>query len=184
MSRVDRPPSGIACRPANRGSFAPRRAKSATMRRQTLVARSHRPFAFVNSLLQAYPDIPDFLMVPDSSARPMDPDLSDASSQPEPPSGADAAARVVLVCDDDLSVTHFVAKVSGRLGVTCHEANSAEAIQALALAHPSALMFLDLSLGHGDAIEVLKFLRTHAFAGSITLISGHENAILDNVVAI
>ena len=116
----------------------------------------------------------------------MDPDLSDASStvQPEPTSGAESAARVVLACDDDLSVTHFVAKVSRRVGVTCHEANSAEAIQALALAHPSALMFLDLSLGHGDAIEVLKFLRTHAFAGSITLISGHENAILDNVVAI
>jgi EAL domain-containing protein (putative c-di-GMP-specific phosphodiesterase class I)/FixJ family two-component response regulator len=149
------------------------------------LARAHPHFAFVNSLLKAYPNIPDFVTVAGKQRYLMDPDLSDASTvQPEPASGADSAARVVLVCDDDLSVTHFVAKVSGRLGVTCHEANSAEAIQALALAHPSALMFLDLSLGHGDAIEVLKFLRDHAFAGTIALISGHENAILDNVVAI
>jgi EAL domain-containing protein (putative c-di-GMP-specific phosphodiesterase class I)/ActR/RegA family two-component response regulator len=97
-------------------------------------------------------------------------------------SGTDA--RVVLVCDDDSSITHFVAKVAGRLGVACHEAGSAEAIEVLAQAHPDALMFLDLSLGNGDAVQVLQFLKEQGFAGSLVLISGHEQVVLDNVVAI
>jgi EAL domain-containing protein (putative c-di-GMP-specific phosphodiesterase class I)/CheY-like chemotaxis protein len=101
-----------------------------------------------------------------------------------PPDPAGVAAQVVLVCDDDSSITHFVAKVAGRLGVTCHEAGSAEAIQALALAHPTALMFLDLSLGQGDAVQVLQFLRDHKFTGSLVLISGHEQVVLDAIVAI
>jgi EAL domain-containing protein (putative c-di-GMP-specific phosphodiesterase class I)/CheY-like chemotaxis protein len=93
-------------------------------------------------------------------------------------------SRVALVCDDAPAITHLVSRVAGRLGVGCHEASSAEAIQALALEHPSALIFLDLSLGKGDAVQVLKFLRTHKFAGSIVLISGHEQTILDHVTNI
>lgn len=112
----------------------------------------------------------------------MDRDLPDASATrpPDPP----GAGRVVLVCDDDSSITHFVAKLAARLGVTCYEAGSAEAIHALALAHPAALLFLDLSLGHGDAVQVLQFLREHDFSGSVVLISGHEQMVLDNVAEI
>lgn len=91
---------------------------------------------------------------------------------------------MALVCDDAPAITHLVARVAGRLGVACHEAGSAEAIQALALAHPTALIFLDLSLGQGDAVQVLKFLTAHKFAGSVVLISGHEQELLDHVTAI
>jgi DNA-binding response OmpR family regulator len=83
-----------------------------------------------------------------------------------------------------VGITHFVARVAGRLGILCHEAGSAEAIQALALVHPTALIFLDLSLGRGDAVQVLKFLTAHKFAGSVVLISGHEQGVLDHVTDI
>jgi EAL domain-containing protein (putative c-di-GMP-specific phosphodiesterase class I)/ActR/RegA family two-component response regulator len=98
--------------------------------------------------------------------------------------GQDSTPRVALVCDDAPNITHFVARVAGRLGIVCHEADSAEAIQALALVHPTALIFLDLSLGRGDAVQVLKFLTAHKFAGSVVLISGHEQAVLDHVTDI
>jgi EAL domain-containing protein (putative c-di-GMP-specific phosphodiesterase class I)/ActR/RegA family two-component response regulator len=112
-------------------------------------------------------------------------DPSDVLPKPQAQAaGQDSTRRIALVCDDAPNITHFVARVAERLGIVCHEAGSAEAIQALALVHPTALIFLDLSLGRGDAVQVLKFLTAHKFAGSVVLISGHEQGVLDHVTDI
>lgn len=95
---------------------------------------------------------------------------------PRPP-----AVRTAIVVDDHKDICDVVVSQLRRLGMTARGINSRdELLAALSAEHPD-LLLLDLSLGDSDAVEIFGLLGERGFAGRVVLMSGHADAVLDQV---
>lgn len=89
--------------------------------------------------------------------------------------------RYVLVVDDDPAICDFVVRVLENDGLACCCAGSLEDARVYPDLDRVALVILDLSLGGGDAVDVLEHLANHDYAGGVALITGFDIAALDPV---
>lgn len=91
------------------------------------------------------------------------------------------AVRTAIVVDDHKAICDVVVSQLRRLGLDVRGTTSRDELAtALAAGHPD-LLLLDLSLGDSDAVEVFGLLGERGFAGRVVLMSGHADAVLDQV---
>lgn len=102
-----------------------------------------------------------------------------------PPAGlaGPAASEIpdVVIVDDSAGVRNILSQTVGKAGLTCAAASSLEEVERLNLDRGTSLIILDLSLERSDAVDVLRHLSQHAFAGQIVPITGQDAAVLDYV---
>ena len=97
---------------------------------------------------------------------------------------ATPAPRDCVVTDDDPSICALIARHVGKIGVTSRDCPSAGAMaKALAGGHPD-VVFLDVALDRSDAIDGIRILRETGFRGAVQLISGREDALLEDIRSI
>lgn len=85
----------------------------------------------------------------------------------------------VLIVDDDEAIRDFLACVLDNVGLRCRSVASLEQARAMSGLDHIALVILDLSLGSGDAVDVLDHLADQDYAGGVMLISGYDIAALE-----
>ncbi len=104
----------------------------------------------------------------------------DSTHKPAPVAVKTADRPVVLVIDDDPVIRRFIESVTGETGLHCHGGGSLDDARAMSLEHV-VLVVLDLSLGGGDAVDVLDHLANQDYGGGVMLITGYDAAALDPV---
>lgn len=87
----------------------------------------------------------------------------------------------VLVIDDDQAICDFVVRVLEKVGLACRSAGSLEEARDYAGLGRVTLVILDLSLGGGDAVDVLDHLANQDYQGGVMLITGFDTAALEPV---
>jgi EAL domain-containing protein (putative c-di-GMP-specific phosphodiesterase class I)/ActR/RegA family two-component response regulator len=107
---------------------------------------------------------------------------SDADDMGQP--GPSRAPRIAAIVDDESGVRAYLAAVIKKMGLRPMEASCPEEVLTIIERDPNALVLLDLSLGRSDGVLVLEALSARKFTGPILLISGHDQAILDQVNSI
>ena len=89
--------------------------------------------------------------------------------------------RLAFVLDDEPQVGSALCKMLATLGIEArHFLTLGELVAALERSSPD-LIFLDLSLGQSDAIEVIYELEALAYKGRVLLISGRDGGTLMEV---
>lgn len=92
--------------------------------------------------------------------------------------------RRAFVLDDEPQIGALVCKVLQACGITARQfAAPAPFFAELALSAPDVIL-LDLSLGQSDAVEIIRQLETEKYRGKIVLISGHDEATLQEITRI
>ncbi len=107
---------------------------------------------------------------------------SDADEMGRP--GPSRVPRLAAIVDDESGVRAYLAAVIKKMGLQPVEAASPEEVLKIVERDENALVLLDLSLGRSDGVLVLEELAAHKFTGSVILISGHDQVILDQVNSI
>lgn len=93
----------------------------------------------------------------------------------------DKAPRLCFVVDDEPGICHFVKMALRDFGfVTESFATAGSALEEVARKNPS-LIFLDVSLDGSDAIDVIRGLGKLGYAGHVQLISGRNEALLNDI---
>lgn len=87
----------------------------------------------------------------------------------------------VLVIDDDRAICDFVVRVLENVGLACRHASSLEEARDYPNFDRVTLVILDLSLGGGDAVDVLEHLANQDYVGGVMLITGFDIAALEPV---
>ncbi len=88
------------------------------------------------------------------------------------------------IVDDEPLLSDCLAHMIERQGLSVAQIPlRGNVVEAIIAARPQ-LLFLDLSLGRLDAIEILQELKTCGFGGLIALMSGHGAATIDRVHAL
>ena len=86
-----------------------------------------------------------------------------------------------FVVDDEAQVRVAVSNVLTGCGYTAHELASGIELDAALIQWPPSLIVLDLALGNSDAIEVIRTLAANRYGGDLLLISGRDEATLNEV---
>jgi EAL domain-containing protein (putative c-di-GMP-specific phosphodiesterase class I)/CheY-like chemotaxis protein len=90
----------------------------------------------------------------------------------------------VLILDDEPAVRTLSRNAAAKTGCDIREfADVASAAASLDEVTPD-LIFLDLELGSGDAIEAFRAFAEHGYRGVIQLMSGRGEGVLDDVKAV
>lgn len=107
--------------------------------------------------------------------------LTIESSQADPVQPENAERAECLIVDDEAGVRGIIARAVTDCGVSSLEFDSAAAaIDSLSTEQPK-LIFLDVSMGSSDAVEVIRGLASRKFGGAIQIVSGYKAAVLDEV---
>ncbi len=88
-----------------------------------------------------------------------------------------------LVIDDEPEISLFFAKIIRKMGgdISAIAANGAEALEALdTIDRAPDVLICDLNMPGMDGVELLRHVATRGFAGSIILVSGESQRILDS----
>jgi len=89
--------------------------------------------------------------------------------------------RTVLVLDDEVQIGTIVCKVLTAVGIaTTHFTDPLQFLLEVKRAPPDALV-LDLQLGRADAVDVIRKLEVLKFHGKVLLISGRDEATLQEI---
>jgi FixJ family two-component response regulator len=89
--------------------------------------------------------------------------------------------RLAFVLDDEARLGVALCKVLANIGIEARQfVDPAAFLNALEPCNPD-LVFLDLALGHSDAIEVIHQLEARKFKGRVMLISGRDIGMLMEV---
>ena len=89
--------------------------------------------------------------------------------------------RRAYVLDDDPNIGLLVCDMATDAGLTARHFQDEIAFLAAVKRAPPDVIFLDLALGHTDAVEMLHRLATIKYAGSVALISGRDSQTLAEV---
>lgn len=94
---------------------------------------------------------------------------------------ADKSPRLCFVVDDEPGICHFVKMALRDFGfVTECFATAGSALEQVSRKNPS-LIFLDVSLDGSDAIDVIRGLGKLGYTGHVQLISGRNEALLNDI---
>jgi EAL domain-containing protein (putative c-di-GMP-specific phosphodiesterase class I)/FixJ family two-component response regulator len=99
--------------------------------------------------------------------------LSGMSQQPR--------SRVAYVLDDEAQIAAFVCSVLRASGFDAQPFATPVALFVESKKALPDLIVLDLALGQSDAVEVIRYLETIKFRGSVLLISGRDAAVLAEI---
>jgi Response regulator containing CheY-like receiver, AAA-type ATPase, and DNA-binding domains len=103
-------------------------------------------------------------------------DYPSAPAQPDPRGGGNRRSLQLLIVDDDATQRTLIAAAAKRAGHAVTWAKScAEAIKQIQTARFDGVT-LDLMLGDGDGVEVLKAMADAKFTGAVIVISGMNAA--------
>jgi EAL domain-containing protein (putative c-di-GMP-specific phosphodiesterase class I) len=89
-----------------------------------------------------------------------------------------------FVLDDEKQVGALICKVLAACGFAPRQFTSPADFLAELAASPPELVLLDLSLGQSDAIEVIRNLENVKYQGSVLLVSGRDEATLNDITEI
>lgn len=89
--------------------------------------------------------------------------------------------RHAFIVDDELQFRRFVSMVLTGLGFIVSEFSGLVELEAALTRRKPDIIFLDLSLGGTDAMEVMRSLAASRFSGSLALASGHSETTLNEV---
>lgn len=90
-------------------------------------------------------------------------------------------ARHAYILDDEPGVRAFVCRLLVASGFKPVEFAEAKPMLASLKANPPELLVLDLALGHSDAVEVMRHLKTLNYKGGVLLISGRDEITLAEI---
>ncbi len=113
-----------------------------------------------------------------SSAKPA------ASPGVKAPPLAPGAAPLCYVVDEDASIRHFLALVLHGSGIDSVEFADGAALRQAAEERVPDLIFHNIALDSGDAIDSMAALGARGFAGAVQLTSGRGAAVLEHVKSI
>ncbi|MGP0090270.1 MAG: EAL domain-containing protein [Xanthobacteraceae bacterium] len=86
-----------------------------------------------------------------------------------------------FVLDDEPQIGTFVCKVLGMIGISARQfVNPVHFFTELKLSVPE-LVVLDLALGQSDAVEIIRQLEVIKFKGRVLLMSGRDQATLEEI---
>jgi len=85
----------------------------------------------------------------------------------------------LLILDDEPAVGRTLARLAGRSGWAADHAVTVSEFQARLTAHQPDAVMLDLNLGDQDGVEQLRFLHGAGYVGSVVLMSGFDERVLD-----
>jgi len=90
-------------------------------------------------------------------------------------------SQFVVIIDDDAKVRQLITTTLAQLGFRVESFEAAkEALLAIEICHP-ALIFLDIALLRSDAIDVLRGLRERRYQGTVQLITGLRQSLLEAI---
>lgn len=104
------------------------------------------------------------------------------ATPPETSPSAPLLGRPLLIVDDDRAQRLLLAQVAQRCGFVVDMAGSVAEAVDLVDQRDHAIVILDLSLGQGDGVEVLRHLATSGRRPSVLVISGFDERIRDAAV--
>jgi EAL domain-containing protein (putative c-di-GMP-specific phosphodiesterase class I)/ActR/RegA family two-component response regulator len=84
----------------------------------------------------------------------------------------------LIILDDDLATTEFMASVARRRGWDVETATHQARFRELVGTSPADAILLDLQLGDSDGIEELRYLSSQNYPGAVVLMSGFEARVL------
>jgi EAL domain-containing protein (putative c-di-GMP-specific phosphodiesterase class I)/ActR/RegA family two-component response regulator len=86
----------------------------------------------------------------------------------------------LVILDDDLATTEFLASLARRRGWDVGTATHQAKFRELVRTSPADAILLDLQLGESDGIEELRYLSSVNYPGAIVLMSGFEARVLSS----
>jgi CheY-like chemotaxis protein len=109
-----------------------------------------------------------------------------AADRPLPAPRADPAARrKCFIVDDEPTVRNTFCSVLGGGDIELAEfASAQELLEAWGPEHPDIIfldIFLDIALGHSDAVDVIRTLAARRFRGAVQLVSGLDRELHQQV---
>ena len=107
---------------------------------------------------------------------------SGSADRPSPAPRADATTRrKCFIVDDEPGVRNTLSAVLGGSDIELAGFGSAqELLDAWGPEHPD-IIFLDIALGHSDAVDVIRALAARQFRGAVQLMSGLDRDLHDQV---
>lgn len=96
-------------------------------------------------------------------------------------SGAPSAAPVCLIVDEDLKIRHFLSLILHGAGVDAVEYSSGHVLRAEQQPRQPELVFVNVGVDTGDALQTLQTLSTSRYAGAVQLMSNHGIVVLENL---
>jgi EAL domain-containing protein (putative c-di-GMP-specific phosphodiesterase class I)/ActR/RegA family two-component response regulator len=93
-------------------------------------------------------------------------------------------AGSAFVLDDEPQIGALVCQVLGRFGAAPRQFTTPAPFLEELRQSPPELVVLDLSLGQSDAVEVIRHLEDARYQGRVLLISGRDQATLDEITQI
>ena len=86
--------------------------------------------------------------------------------------------------DDEPQIAALVCKVLGACGIESQQFTSVEPFLTRLEDSRPDLVVLDLSLGQSDAVEIIRHLENLRYKGKVLLISGRDQATLNEIARI
>jgi len=93
-------------------------------------------------------------------------------------------SRLAYVLDDEPNVGAFVCEALQSTGYLARQFSHPAPFYAEVKASPPDLIVLDLALGQSDAVEVIRHLDGLRYQGTVLLISGRDETVLDEITRI
>jgi EAL domain-containing protein (putative c-di-GMP-specific phosphodiesterase class I) len=91
---------------------------------------------------------------------------------------------VCFVVDDDASIRHFLSLILHGAGIDTEEFPDGQSFRQAVADRPADLVFLNIALESGDAIESVVALGKQGFFGFVQLMSNRGSAVLEHVKSI
>jgi EAL domain-containing protein (putative c-di-GMP-specific phosphodiesterase class I)/CheY-like chemotaxis protein len=91
---------------------------------------------------------------------------------------------VCFVVDDDASIRHFLSLILHGAGIDTEEFPDGQSFRQAVASRPADLIFLNIALESGDAIESVVALGKQGFFGFVQLMSNRGSAVLEHVKSI
>jgi EAL domain-containing protein (putative c-di-GMP-specific phosphodiesterase class I) len=89
--------------------------------------------------------------------------------------------RKAFIIEDDPRVCVFLADILMNEGFVSHQFTRLADIEAALAQRRPEIIVLDLSLGGSDAVETIRSLSAARFLGQVLIVSGHDQATIDEV---
>jgi EAL domain-containing protein (putative c-di-GMP-specific phosphodiesterase class I) len=107
-----------------------------------------------------------------------------AKVEPAPAAGEGARVPVCFVVDDDASIRHFLSLILHGAGIDTEEYGDGKSFAQAAAKRAPDLVFLNIGLESGEAIEAILALAKRGYFGFVQLMSSRGSAVLEHVKSV
>lgn len=111
-------------------------------------------------------------------------DTATAATAPAPSAQGPEHAPLCFVIDEESSIRHFVSLIMQGTGIDTEEFADGRALRTSLGSRKPDLVFCDIPLEAGDAIETITALGRHGYTGAVQLMSSRGAAVLENIKSI